>query len=142
MAINLAYETDFYTRKIEACRANAKRAERIAAALQREDVQTALKRIPDAASLSAIVDSDSGHVTITAYVGLPNDPVIADLADGCDGEAYLLHAEQVLLETPEVRVDAYLDGRWPLSEDDREVLRTIGKLQTEVTTREYLACAA
>ena len=82
-------------------------------------------------------------MVISVFAGLDADPAIAEVADGCDGNAYLLNARQCLLEVPDVvTVEVRVTGRWPLGEDDRELLRRIGKLQTETCTREYLVCAA
>ena len=133
MPLNLDDEFAYY-RQLEA------RAVQINDALQREDVRQALKRCPDIDSLSASVTSHG--VVISAIASLERDPVIADIATGCDGQVYVLSARQALLQVPGmVTVEVYVTGRWPLAEDDREVLRAIGKLQTETSTREYLACA-
>jgi hypothetical protein len=134
MAIDLAYECDYYRKELM-------RSAQVNAALQRQDVQQALERCPDADCLSA--GATTRGVVISVFAGLDADPAIAEVADGCDGNAYLLNARQCLLEVPDVvTVEVRVTGRWPLGEDDRELLRRIGKLQTEACTREYLVCAA
>jgi hypothetical protein len=39
-------------------------------------------------------------------------------------------------------VQVHITGRSRLQEEERDLLRAIGKLKAETTTREYLACAA
>jgi hypothetical protein len=121
---------------------------RIAAALLRSDVREALARIPDATGLSARISRAGAEcpqddtAIITAYVSVNDEPEIADIANRCDGLAYLLDMTQPVLDAPGVRVEAHISGRWKLTEEERETLRAIGKLQLETNTREYLACAA
>jgi hypothetical protein len=133
MAIDLSYETTWYADK-------AAENARIAAALARSDVCEALARVPDGGGISAFVRDD--EVTIQTYVNLGAEPAVADIANACDGNAYLLDVRQTLLEAPGVRIEVQIGGRWRLSDEERETLRAIGKLQTEVSTREFLACAA
>jgi hypothetical protein len=48
-----------------------------------------------------------------------------------------------LLDVPGVvLVQVHINGSARLQEDERDLLRAIGKLQQETTVREYLACAA
>jgi hypothetical protein len=116
-------------------------AAKVSAVLSRADVQQALRRCPDADGLSAHAEGDGA--TVHVYVPLGQEPAVADLATLCDGERYQLDLEQVLLEVPEtVKVIAHITAYARLSDDERDLLRAIGKLQQETTTREYLACAA
>lgn len=134
MPIDLDFETSYYLEKLT-------KFTQIHAALQREDVQQALHLCPDADTL--IADMKPQGLVITAFVNLEQDLAIAEIANGCDGKAYTLDTAQPLLEVPGVvTVQVNINGRWPLDDGERAVLRGIGKLQTEVSTREYLACAA
>ena len=134
MPIDIHYEQDYYRRDLV-------KLAKINAALERTDVQQALTRCPDADGLSASVNQDT--VLISAYVGLGDEPAIAEVADLCDGDAYHLDVRQTLLDLPNVvLVQVHITGRSRLSEDERDLLRAIGKLKAETITREYLACAA
>ena len=116
-------------------------AAKVNAVLSRADVQQALRRCPDADGLSAHADGDGA--TVHVYVSLGQEPAVVDVATLCDGERYQLDVEQVLLDVPdEARVVAHISAYARLSEDERALLRAIGKLKAETTTREYLACAA
>ena len=134
MPIDIHYEQDYYRKDLV-------RLAKINAALERTDVQEALTRCPDASGLSAAVNQDT--VLISAYVGLGEEPAIAEVADLCDGRAYHLDMRQTLLDVPGVvLVQVHINGSARLQEDERDLLRAIGKLQQETTVREYLACAA
>ena len=133
MAIDIHYEQTWYAKQLH-------EQALITAALSRADVQQALRACPDADGLSASVND--GQVRLSLFVSLGRDPAIAAIADLCDGRDYVLEHKQPLLDAEGVRVEAQISGRCPLDEDERELLRRIGKLKAETTTREYLACAA
>jgi len=134
MPINIEYEADYYAKRVADAAA-------IAAAIHRPDVREALARIPDANTVNAF--ADDGAVTLTAFVSLPEDPMVADIATLCDGEHYHVDERQELLHVPgAVRVLVNITGRAKLSRDERKLLRDIGKLKTTRESRTYLACAA
>ena len=134
MPINIEYEADYYAKRVADAAA-------IAAAIHRPDVREALARIPDANTVNAY--ADDGAVTLTAFVSLPEDPLIADIATLCDGEHFHVDERQELLNIPgAVRVLVSIAGKTKLSRDERSLLRAIGKLKTTRESRTYLACAA
>jgi len=134
MAIDMTYETQWYQRQLM-------QAAQVNAVLARQDVQEAIRKAPDADGLSAHANGDGA--TVHVYVSLGHEPAVAELATECDGKRYQLNVDQVLLDVPDaVRVIANISAYARLTEEERDLLRAIGKLQQETTTREYLACAA
>ena len=130
MAIDLSYEQSYYADA-------ALRAARIAQVFHHPQVRDALSWVPDADSVTANVRAQ--EVLISAHVHLNDEPAIVEVADLCDGERYRLQAEQELLYLPDLaRVVAQISGSCKLADEERALLRRIGKLRTE--TREYLAC--
>jgi len=111
---------------------------RIASALNRQDVIDALAKAPDATGMVAWYSHN--EVTITANVWLDDGEDLSDIADSCNGSAYVVDVYQTILKRRGVEVRVNINGRQKLTDDERDLLRAIGKLQEQ--THEVLVCGS
>ena len=129
--INTTDEVKYYAAK-------AHENARIASALSRKDVLEVIAQAPDTSNLSAF--AESGKVVITLTTWLEGFGEIAEIANYCNGSAYVLDQTVTVLDRRGVEVRVNVNSRQPLTDDEKDLLRSIGKLQP--VTHETLVCSA
>jgi hypothetical protein len=128
--INTTYEVKYYA---EQAHTNA----RIASALNRQDVLKAIEQAPDCYGLAAFVRDDDVVISLNTTLDTSGED-ISGVANSCNGSSYRIDQTVTVLDRRGVKVEVNISGRQPLTDDEKDLLRAIGKLQQR--TEEILVC--